>query len=118
MRTYETTILVRTSAARNDLDGTLAAVRALYEKEGAEFIELEQWEERRLAYPIKDETSAVYLIGYFTAEGDAVNRIEQRVKRDDAILRQLTILRDGRDYEAIRAQRAKAAAESANASED
>jgi len=110
MRTYETTILIPVAAARADYDAAVAAARGIYETEGAEFIELEKWEERRLAYPIEGETSAVYLVGYFKAPGEAIARIERRVQLSDAILRHLIILRDGNDYDRIREQRAKAAA--------
>jgi small subunit ribosomal protein S6 len=107
MRTYETTILVSSSQANADYDGTLAAVKAIYESEGAEFIELEKWEERRLAYPIDGNLSAVYLVGYFKSDPLAVERIERRAQLSEVILRQLIIVRDGKEYDRIREQRAK-----------
>ena len=116
MRTYETTILVNANKARTDFEGTVAAARAVYEAEGAEWIELDKWEERKLAYPIEGEISACYLIGYFKADGDAIDRIERRAQLSDDILRHLIIVRDGHDYDKIRAQRAAAEAAAATAS--
>lgn len=110
MRTYETTILVHAGKARADHDGTIAAVRGLYEGEGAEWIELDTWEERKLAYPVEGETSALYLVGYFRAPAEAVVEIERRAGLSDVFLRQLIIARDGHDYDRIRDQRAKQAA--------
>lgn len=106
-RIYETTILVNAAQARADHEGTLAAVRRAYEEEGAEFVEFEPWEERRLAYPIAGQTSALYLFGYFRADAAAVERIERRCRLTDVVLRQLIIVREGRDYDRIRAQREK-----------
>ncbi len=106
-RTYETTILIKAADARADLDGTLAAIRQIYEAEGASFIELEKWEERALAYPIKGETSACYFTGYLTAPPGAVDKIERRVILGSTILRQLIIARPGKDLERIKTQRAK-----------
>ena len=60
MRTYETTILVNAGSARADYEGTVAAVRQAYEGEGAEWIELDKWEERRLTYPIAGQSSALF----------------------------------------------------------
>lgn len=109
MRTYECTILVNAAQANTDFQSVLAGVRTLYETEGAQWIELEKWQERRLAYPIAGQISAVYLIGYFKADPVAVDRIERRCKLSDQVLRQLIIARDGKAYDLIRAQRAKAA---------
>lgn len=114
-RTYEATILVKAAPARSDYEGTVAAVRQTYESEGATFIELEKWEERSLAYPIDGETSALYLNAYFTADPAIVERIERRARLGDAIIRQLIISRPGKEFERIKEQRAKTAANAAAA---
>lgn len=114
-RTYEATILVKAASARSDYEGTIALVRQTYEQEGAQFIELEKWEERSLAYPIGSETSALYLNAYFTADPAIVERIERRARLGDTIVRQLIISRPGKDFERIKEQRAKTAANAAAA---
>ena len=115
VNTYEVTILVRAAAARADFEGTLSAVRATYEVEGAKFTELDKWDERKLAYPIDGEVSALYLNGYFTADPLAIDKIERRAQLGDVILRQLIIARPGKDMERIREQRVKQAAAAAAA---
>jgi small subunit ribosomal protein S6 len=115
VNTYEVTILVRTAAARADFEGTLSAVRATYEVEGAKFTELDKWDERKLAYPIDGEVSALYLNGYFTADPLAIDKIERRAQLGEVILRQLIIARPGKDMERIREQRVKQAAAAAAA---
>ncbi len=114
-QTYEATILVRASAARADYDGILAAVHQTYEAEGAQFLELVKWEERALAYPIKGETSALYLNAYFTAPTAAIEKIERRANLGTTILRQLIVARPGPALEKIKAQRVKAAEQAAAA---
>jgi small subunit ribosomal protein S6 len=115
VNTYEVTILVRAAAARADFEGTLSAVRATYEVEGAKFTELDKWDERKLAYPIDGEVSALYLNGYFTADPLAIDKIERRAQLGEVILRQLIIARPGKDMERIREQRVKQAAAAAAA---
>ncbi len=105
MNTYETTILVPGTQARADYDGAVAAVREIYEVEGATFTELDKWEERKLAYPIKGETNATYLTGYFQSDSSAIVRIERRAELSDVILRQLIIARPGKDMDKIVEQR-------------
>ena len=114
-RPYEVTILVNAGQARADEDGTLAHVRGLFEGEGAEWIELDRWEERKLAYPVQGETSALYLTGYFYATSSAIAAIERRCQLSDVVLRQLIIVREGKDYDRIRDQRALAAERAATA---
>jgi ribosomal protein S6 len=116
-RNYETTIIVNAGQARADKDGSLATVRALYETEGAEWIELtdEGLGERKLAYPIDGEVTGLFLEGYFTATPDIVSRIERRVALDDLVLRQMIVVRDGKAYDQIRDQRAKRAERAAEA---
>lgn len=116
-RIYETTIIVHVGQARADKDGTLAAVRGLYETEGAEWIELTDTGlgERKLAYPIKGEATGWYLEGYFTAPAEAITRIERRVELSDLVLRQLIIARDRKGHEKMKDQRAKRAARLAEA---
>lgn len=121
MRTYEATILVAAGPYRADNEGTLASVRQVFETEGAEFIEFEAWEERKLAYPVQGETSALYVNAYFKAENDAIVKIERRAGLSDHILRQLILARDGKAYDAIvdqRKKRAERAAEAAAAKEE
>lgn len=113
IRTYEATILVRAGAARADYDGTIAAVRQTFESEGAQFLELEKWEERKLAYPIAGETSALYLNAYLSAPPAAIEKIERRAALGGTILRQLIVARPGKALEQIKEQRAKAAAAAA-----
>jgi ribosomal protein S6 len=115
MRTYEATILVRSAAARADYDGTIAAVRQTYETEGAQFLEFDKWEERKLAYPIAGETSALYINAYFSAPPGSVDKIERRALLGGTILRQLIVARPGKELELIKAQRATAAAAAAAA---
>ena len=109
MRTYEATILVSSTKARADYDAAIADAKAVFETEGAEFSEFEKWEERKLAYPIKGETSAVYINAYFTAPADAIDKIERRVQLGDAVLRHLVIAREEQDLAKMKDQRAKQA---------
>lgn len=109
MRTYETTILVSSTKARADIDAAIAEARSVFETEGAEFTEFEQWDERKLAYPINGETSAIYFNAYFNAEPDAIDRIERRAGLGDAILRHLVIARSENEMNNIVDQRKKQA---------
>lgn len=109
MRNYETTILVKAAPARTDYDGTVAAVRQIYEAEGAKFLEFDKWEERKLAYPIGGETTAMYFTGYLQADPLAIDRIERRAQLSEIVIRQLIIARDGNALERIKAQRVKQA---------
>ena len=85
MNTYETTILVNAGLAR--ADQRVRWPSATTTKLSAEWIELNVWEERKLCYAIKGETSALYLTGYFKADPLAIDKIERRVQLKNEIIR-------------------------------
>lgn len=115
MRSYETTILVHIGPAREDRDGTIAAVRAFYEIEGVVFSEFGVWDERKLAYPIAGQSHSLYLTGYFEADPLAITKIDRRCELSDLVLRQLIVAREGKALENIKLQRAKSAEAAAEA---
>jgi len=119
-RIYETTIIVNAGQARADLEGTLGAVKSLYETEGASWIEFthEGLGERKLAYPVAGETTGLYIEGYFKANPEIVEKIESRCQLSDVVLRQLILSRAGHAYERITEQRAQRAARLAEAQQE
>ncbi len=93
MRNYETTILVRSTAARTDYDGTIALVRGIYESEGASFSEFDKWEERKLAYPIDKRDDGSYHLLSFGANAETLDEVSRVLKIDDNVMRHLATRR-------------------------
>ena len=92
MRLYEAMILIETGKAKDDLEGLCQGIRKNLERFGAEVINCEKWDERRLAYPIKHQRRGTYVLSHFNAPPDAVSKIERAFRLSDSILRALITL--------------------------
>ena len=66
-RKYEAMFLLDNTAATADFEGTAAQVDKILEKHGAELVQKEKWDERKLAYEIKGHRRATYYLVYFRA---------------------------------------------------
>lgn len=93
MRLYEGMFLLDDARCNENLQAATAEVHNILEKNQAEVFTAEKWDERRLCYPIKGRTRAVYYLVRFTAPGDALPAIERDGELNETILR-LLILRD------------------------
>lgn len=58
---------------------------------GAEILEEDFWGMRQLAYPIKKKTTGIYFVTEYRAEGETVDAVELKSRRDTNVLRFLTV---------------------------
>ena len=61
---------------------------------GAEIVHTHNWGMRKLAYPIKKKSSGFYYLIEFKAEGSVIADLEIAYKRDERLLRFLTVSLD------------------------
>src|ERR1700743_470117 len=61
---------------------------------GAEIVQEGNWGLRKLAYPIQKKTTGYYHLTEFKAPGDLINKLEVELRRDERVLRFLTIALD------------------------
>jgi small subunit ribosomal protein S6 len=62
--------------------------------EHGEIVHSEEWGLRKLAYPIQKKTTGFYCLVEFKAEGDFVGKLEIQYRRDERIIRFLTVSMD------------------------
>ena len=87
-------------------------------KNGAEIVHEESWGMRKLAYPIQKKSTGFYQLIEYKAEGNVIADVETELKRDERILRFLTVKLDKHAIaynEKKRSKKAEAAAEEAQA---
>ena len=60
----------------------------------------ENWGLKKLAYPIQKKENGYYFLFQFAAAGDMVDRLETQFRRDERIIRFLTVRldKDGLEY--------------------
>lgn len=94
MNRYESTIIITPVLSDEDVKNRLKSFRDFLEKNGATNVTDEHWGLKKLAYPIEKKRSGVYHIFDFEASGDVIEKIELQYKRDESILRFLTVRLD------------------------
>jgi ribosomal protein S6 len=90
-REYEAMFLLDNAAAAADFDGTAAVVDQILAKNGAEVVQKEKWDERKLAYEIRGHKRATYYLLYFRAPTTAVVGIRADATLNEKIIRHLVV---------------------------
>ena len=61
---------------------------------GSEIVYENNWGLRKLAYPIQKKNTGFYYLVEFKAEGELIGKLETEFKRDERVLRFLTVKMD------------------------
>jgi len=100
-RMYEGMFLVDSAAATSNWDEVEAELQRVFERAGAEVLNLQKWDDRRLCYDIAGHKRGTYILTYFNVDPDRISGIERDVKLNEKLLR-VMILRADRIPEPIR----------------
>lgn len=92
MRQYETTFIINPTLSGDEIKQTAQMYVDFIKQEGGEIIHLEDMGVQQLAYPIQKRSSgAYYFVEYKAPSGEVINKMELAFRRDDNVLRYLTI---------------------------
>lgn len=95
MLQYEVTFIVDPVLSGDEIKSTAQTYVDSIKSEGGEIVHLDEMGLRQLAYPIKKRTSGIYYTIEFTAKnGELVNPMELALRRDERIMRFLTVRLD------------------------
>ena len=95
MRNYEITFIVDPILSRDEIKSTARSYVDHIKSEGAEIVNVDEMGLRQLAYPINKRSTGEYFCVEFAAEtGNLINPMEIQMRRDDSILRFLTVTLD------------------------
>ena len=89
--TYECMVLVNNQEVRKGWQACKQHVIDVFAKHKAEVVSARRWDERRLAYPIKGQQRATYLLVYFKAEHLVPAAIRRDLDFSDTVLRHLIL---------------------------
>ena len=90
-RTYECMCLLDNREVRKGWQPLKDAVVGLFTKHGAEIVSARRWDERRLAYAIKGQQRATYMLAYFKADTQQVAGIRRDLQFNESVLRSLVL---------------------------
>ncbi len=95
MRNYEVTFIVDPVLSSDEVKATVQKYADMITAAGYEIVHTDEMGLRQLAYPIKKRHSGVYFcIEYKGNDGQVIDKMELALRRDDKILRFLTVALD------------------------
>ncbi|MBT8178111.1 MAG: 30S ribosomal protein S6 [Eudoraea sp.] len=94
MNHYETVFILNPVLSDTQIEETVKKFEDFLKKQGAKMVVKENWGLKKLAYPIQNKKSGFYHLFEFAAPGEAINPYEQEFKRDERVMRFLTVKLD------------------------
>jgi len=88
---YECMFILDTAKVAGDVAAIDKQLRGTIEKNGAEVLVSRPWDERRLAYGVKNQKKGLYYMTYFSSEGKNVVNIEHDFALNESILRMMVL---------------------------
>ena len=91
---YETTVIVTPVLIEEELKKVISDYVKLLKSKKAEIVHEYHWGLKQLAYPIKKKTTGFYFTVEYKADTDLIGVFELALKRDENILRFMTVKLD------------------------
>ncbi|MCW5912651.1 MAG: 30S ribosomal protein S6 [Cyclobacteriaceae bacterium] len=95
MKNYETVFILNPVLSEDQAKDTVEKFVKILTKAKAEVINVEKWGLKKMAYPIQNKSTGFYnLIEFTTASSDLINTLETEYRRDESVMRFLTVALD------------------------
>ena len=94
MNQYETVFILTPVLSDDQMKEAVKKYEDYLAKAGAEIVHEEHWGMRKLAYPIQKKSTGFYQLIEYKAEGNVIADVETELKRDERVLRFLTVKLD------------------------
>lgn len=91
---YETVFIVTPVLSQDQMAETVEKFKKILTDNGSEIVHESNWGLKKLAYPIQKKSTGLYYLIEFKAPGTAISKLELEYKRDERILRFLTVALD------------------------
>jgi small subunit ribosomal protein S6 len=94
MNHYETVFIMNPVLSETQVKETVSKFEDFLTTRGAKFVSKEDWGLKKLAYPIQHKKSGFYHLFEFQAPGEIIAAFETEFKRDERIMRFITVKLD------------------------
>jgi small subunit ribosomal protein S6 len=94
LKQYETVMILNPVLSTEQVKETVDKFRKILTDSGTEVVFENNWGLRKLAYPIQKKNTGFYYLIEFTSDGEVINPLEVEYKRDERVMRFLTIALD------------------------
>ena len=107
MNQYETVFIMNPVLSDEQVRETVEKFKGLLESRDGKVLQEENWGLRKLAYPIQHKRSGFYHLLEFQVPGEVIETMEVEMKRDERIMRFLTVRMDKHHVEFAAKRRKK-----------
>jgi len=94
MNHYETVFILNPVLSEDQIKETVKKFEDFLTSKGGEMIAKEDWGLKKFAYPIENKKSGFYHLFDFKVAGEAITPFEVEFKRDERVMRYLTVKLD------------------------
>ena len=91
MNQYETVFILTPVLSDEQMKEAVEKFKGVLVSTGAEIINEENWGLKKLAYPIEKKSTGFYVLVEFKAAPEAIKTLEIAYRRDERVLRYLTV---------------------------
>lgn len=91
MKNYETVFILNPALSEEQVQKAVDKYEKYLKSNGSKIIAKEIWGLKKLAYTIQNKNSGFYNLIEYTAPADTVSSLEIEFKRDETIMRYLTV---------------------------
>jgi small subunit ribosomal protein S6 len=94
MNQYETVFILNPVLSETQIKETVKKYEDFLISKGAKMVSKENWGLKKLAYAIQHKKSGFYHLFEFTTTGGGINDLEVEFRRDERVMRYLTVALD------------------------
>jgi len=91
---YETVFIITPVLSADQAKETVDKYKKMLKSSGAKINNEEHWGLKKLAYPIQKKSTGFYQLFQYEVEGEFISKLELNMKRDEKIMRFLTVKLD------------------------
>ena len=91
MNQYETVFILTPVLSDEQMKEAVEKFKGILTQNGAELINEELWGLKKLAYPIEKKSTGFYVLIEFKAEPSVIKTLEVNYRRDERVIRYITI---------------------------
>ena len=91
MNQYETVFILTPVLSDVQMKEAVGKFKSLLTDNGAEILNEENWGLKKLAYPIEKKSTGFYQLIEFKADPTVIDKLEVNFRRDERVIRYLTV---------------------------
>jgi small subunit ribosomal protein S6 len=91
---YETVVILNPVLSQEQVAETVDKFKKIITDSGAVIVHENNWGLRKLAYPIQKKNTGFYYLTEFKSDGAIIGKLELEYKRDERVMRFLTVALD------------------------